>query len=498
MIQLKPKGITAHVTIMVAVGLLLCTTAKASAVPDWEFNITIPPYFTNYGLLTLRPNSSAPWGSVCSEGFTDESALAACRSVGFDKIDTASLGLMNEKDTRYNNTGPIYITNVKCIPSADKLTPQNCNYSTITNKCRHSQDVWVQCGKNPETHILDYKLVEDLSIGIAGDPRVGRMTVQTLVHWSHGDICSKGLSDVECTAACRTLGFNVTHAGRVAKYKFSTRYDMTDLKCPAENNGLKDCTYKLDPAHRFNMFNFLCGPLFLDCHERHPDKWKFRIEESGTPGKGRLEMRPDEDKSWGSVCSNMFNDNSAMIMCKAAGYTDVTSARAILNYSSVSKPTTETERPIYLTDVLCEENATSLSSCTMAFNATGFPSSSVCTNMTDVGIECSGTSPTIPKNTGGNGKPPAPKVPAIPKTPAAKPSSVPTSLPTEPTTTTPLRPPSGIFTAIVTGSPATFAAKLAQYMNISAASVELLSPVPTPTKSDSASSTITNLLCSVR
>eukprot|EP00758_Cryptobia_borreli_P017214 Tbor_TRINITY_DN6170_c0_g1::TRINITY_DN6170_c0_g1_i11::g.22309::m.22309 len=137
MIQLKPKGITAHVTIMVAVGLLLCTTAKASAVPDWEFNITIPPYFTNYGLLTLRPNSSAPWGSVCSEGFTDESALAACRSVGFDKIDTASLGLFNEKDTRYRNTGPIYITNVKCIPSADKLTPQNCNYSTMTDKCRH-------------------------------------------------------------------------------------------------------------------------------------------------------------------------------------------------------------------------------------------------------------------------------------------------------------------------------------------------------------------------
>eukprot|EP00758_Cryptobia_borreli_P013478 Tbor_TRINITY_DN5837_c1_g3::TRINITY_DN5837_c1_g3_i3::g.7332::m.7332 len=304
MIQWKPSKKPTSKTIVVAICLLFCTSVPAAAIglftavhasnteedakapppkapdnPGWEFKLTKLPYFTNYGMLEARPKKDAKWGLVCDTDFNEASSLAACRSVGFNNITTASIGTYYEKDKVIRDNVPLYMDKIQCDPkpSADKALLEHCKYTTDTSNCRFYHDVWLQCGKNQETHVFDFKLIPEPSIGINGESRVGRLTVQTVVGGPYKDVCGSDVDDVAATAACRTLRFDVTNARKIA-YKANTENPekilsvMNDLKCPANNSGLKDCTYKLNPENHWEPY---CkSPLLLDCRGPNPEAGK--------------------------------------------------------------------------------------------------------------------------------------------------------------------------------------------------------------------------------
>jgi deleted-in-malignant-brain-tumors protein 1 len=58
-----------------------------AAASVWEYRLADGPSSIS-GRLETRPNSSSPWGTICSLNFADADAFVACRALGFDLQST--------------------------------------------------------------------------------------------------------------------------------------------------------------------------------------------------------------------------------------------------------------------------------------------------------------------------------------------------------------------------------------------------------------------------
>ena len=79
------------------------------------------------------------WGTVCDDGWDDIDATVACRELGFFNGTT-----MQGAQFEYG-TGYIWLTQVGCSGSENKLS--HCMHSGAghVGNCSHSQDVGIQC-----------------------------------------------------------------------------------------------------------------------------------------------------------------------------------------------------------------------------------------------------------------------------------------------------------------------------------------------------------------
>jgi hypothetical protein len=90
------------------------------------------------GRLEVSRDNAATWGTVCDDGFSDESARVVCRSMGF------STGSMIANVDTVDGTGEIHIDDLIC--NAESRTIFDCRVTPVGNdNCSHSEDVGVSC-----------------------------------------------------------------------------------------------------------------------------------------------------------------------------------------------------------------------------------------------------------------------------------------------------------------------------------------------------------------
>lgn len=97
---------------------------------------------------------------------------------------------------------------------------------------------------------------------------------------------------------------------------------------------------------------------------------------------GRLEVKPDDSSSWGTICDDGFTDTEADLVCKHMGYD---SGVMLSNFYTVDGDQAQT---IALDEVSCPTYATSIDSCT-------YQTTHDCTHDEDVGVSCIKSSPTF-------------------------------------------------------------------------------------------------------
>lgn len=84
------------------------------------------------------------WGSVCDDGFTDESAKVFCRSLGLPFTDAKAISEYGG-ETGHQGHGNITMDNVECSGYEYNLT--ECSWTSEHN-CGHKEDVGVVCQGN--------------------------------------------------------------------------------------------------------------------------------------------------------------------------------------------------------------------------------------------------------------------------------------------------------------------------------------------------------------
>eukprot|EP00672_Neobodo_designis_P007400 CAMPEP_0174878268 /NCGR_PEP_ID=MMETSP1114-20130205/82669_1 /TAXON_ID=312471 /ORGANISM="Neobodo designis, Strain CCAP 1951/1" /LENGTH=2450 /DNA_ID=CAMNT_0016113655 /DNA_START=284 /DNA_END=7636 /DNA_ORIENTATION=- len=365
--------------------------ALRSELQTWQARLTGAPN-TTAGRLEVRPNSTAAWGTVCSNMFDARAADAACRQLGLWEPGTTAAAMTGASAPWGTTEGPIYMTDVAC-GGLDTLFACDFNghIASIERTCTHLSDVRLQClppttmpptttaGPTVPATTPPWSFV--LTPGSLGYlPRRGLLqTRQGGGAW--GSVCSTAFDPADAVVGCRSLGFaanaSTAHAWPVhqqlgssnatsSPFSFNSAVVgpmlLEGLRCSGDEGTLDACARDTGTGSSCTSDR----AVLIDCNA-----WQAELRngyDSPELRTGRLFVRPNASAPWGTVChSNIAADLSDAPLA-AVACAMVSGGRQVLSASFADPaapfvPTPNGSVPVYMAGPVCPTTATTLAAC---------------------------------------------------------------------------------------------------------------------------------------
>nr|XP_055046309.1 scavenger receptor cysteine-rich type 1 protein M130-like [Misgurnus anguillicaudatus] len=294
------------------------------------------------------------WGSVCDECMNMRAANVLCRELNCG-IAVSVVGV----DWFGEGSGEIWADVFDCQGNETKLS--ECSISSWSRaESSHKQDVGVICSNSSLS-------LHDGRVRLSGE-RECEGEVEVYIHQVWRRVLLDSWSLTESSVVCRQLG-----CGSVLNFTNSSSssdehsYEcVMGFQCSGTEDHLRNCsspqTLKCSPRQQ----------LSITCNSQR----SIRLVGSGGDCAGRLEVF--HKGSWGTVCDDFWDIKDAHVVCRQL------QCGVALSNQPVPAWFGPGSGPIWLDDVNCEGNETSLWSC----------SSRVwgdhdCKHKEDVGVVCS-------------------------------------------------------------------------------------------------------------
>ncbi|KAI8522161.1 scavenger receptor [Branchiostoma belcheri] len=146
-------------------------------------------------------------------------------------------------------------------------------------------------------------------------PNEGLVEVRPADSWTWGGVCAKHFDLRNADVVCRMLGyiwandFGPSLDGQGPAY-------MADLRCNGNESSLFNCSYAGWGSHDCGEDE---GYVDVFCDPR-----RIRLSGGSGSNEGRVEVRPEDSMTWGTVCHNRFNMDDADVVCRMLGYPNAT------------------------------------------------------------------------------------------------------------------------------------------------------------------------------
>ncbi|XP_060587613.1 deleted in malignant brain tumors 1 protein-like, partial [Ruditapes philippinarum] len=286
------------------------------------------------------------WGTVCDDGFDTLSANVVCKMLHYPRSNIFVFG------AAYFGAGSlqIYIDDINCKGTETSLS--ECPHlGWRKHSCDHNDDVSMSCAP--------VRLVN------GSTQYEGRLEVWHDGSW--GTVCDDEFDALSASVVCRMLNYQQTNSLVFKSAYFGAGtlpIHLDDVKCTGTETILSQCQHKGWGKHN-------CGhndDVGISCVP-------VRLVNGSDQYEGRLEVW--HEGSWGTVCDDAFDMQSATIVCKMLHYQMTNPIVFKSAYYGAGA------LPIYLDDVNCTGTETSLSQC--QHNGWGTHN---CDHDKDVGVSC--------------------------------------------------------------------------------------------------------------
>ncbi|KAI8496818.1 scavenger receptor [Branchiostoma belcheri] len=242
-----------------------------------------------------------------------------------------------------------------------QFNPEKCYIMHITNKRTPHATSYQFCGQALATTKIHPYLGVTLTSGLKRirlvehgrwphGPNEGRVEVRPVGSWTWGIVCAKHFDLRDADVVCRMLGYIWANSFSSFSYDGRRLAYMADLRCDGNESSLFNCSYAGWGSHDCEDGKYarvVCDPS------------RIRLIGGSGPNEGRVEVRPEDSMNWGTVCHNRFNMDDADVVCRMLGYPN---AIQVQNDAYFGQGT----GPIYMDDLRCDGNETSLFSCSYA------------------------------------------------------------------------------------------------------------------------------------
>ncbi|KAJ8034630.1 hypothetical protein HOLleu_21547 [Holothuria leucospilota] len=276
------------------------------------------------------------WRSVCSDGWDLQEAGMVCRHLGYHT--TVAVFVLPFSHDSYEI---IWMENFQC--NGSEMSLSECRQIPI-QKYYCSRAAGVVCDVDAENSVQDIRLVD----GYWNSS--GRVEVLIGEMWR--SVCSDGWDLQEAGMVCRHLGYHTTVDVLVLPF-FHDSYEiiwMEKFQCNGSEMSLSECRHiPIQTYHCSRAAGVVCdGKNKLSFYK------DVRIAEGYSTSSGRIEVMIDG--RWGGVCTDGWNLADARVVCRQLGYqTTIAISVSDDEYGSV-----------WVNDVHCRGNETSLSECKQA------------------------------------------------------------------------------------------------------------------------------------
>ncbi|XP_073669187.1 scavenger receptor cysteine-rich type 1 protein M130-like [Paramisgurnus dabryanus] len=299
------------------------------------------------------------WGSVCDECMNMRAANVLCRELNCG-IAVSVVGV----DWFGEGSGEIWADVFDCQGNETKLS--ECSISSWSRaESSHKQDVGVICSNSSLS-------LHDGQVRLSGEREC---EVEVYIHQVWRRVLLDSWSLTESSVVCRQLG-----CGSVLNFTNSSSssdehsYEcVMGFQCSGTEDHLRNCS----SPQTLNCS--ATQQLAITCHSQR----SIRLVGSGGDCAGRLEVF--HKGSWGTVCDDSWDIKDAHVVCRQL------QCGVALSNQPVPAWFGPGSGPIWLDDVNCEGNETSLWSCSS--RVWGHHD---CNHKEDVGVVCSGKQCTAP------------------------------------------------------------------------------------------------------
>jgi len=326
------------------------------------------------------------WGTICDDHWDIKDAAVVCRMLGFPYAWTA----LSFGENGVVGTGPIWLDDVACTGNENSLT--ECRHSGwLVHNCDHMEDAGVYCSNSsrpdgyPVSAVNDSNKIEQpTSVQVrlvnGSSDREGRVEVFYKGEW--GTVCDDDFDIQDAHVICRMMGFpgavSALVEGRFGAGNNSQEIVLDDLWCRGHETSLVSCISRRwgssDCGHEEDA-GVVCSPT-------------VRLSD-GDPHFGRVEIY--HSGTWGTVCDDHWDIKDATVVCRMLGFRYAWTALSFAVYSYMVSPDNPDlyigRGPIWLDDVACAGNESSLTTC----NHRGWLVHN-CDHLEDAGVAC-GDSP---------------------------------------------------------------------------------------------------------
>ncbi|XP_025076892.1 scavenger receptor cysteine-rich type 1 protein M160-like [Pomacea canaliculata] len=245
------------------------------------------------------------WTLICDEDFNANSAVTACRSLGFPHGLHVRGGVFGRVDA------PIGITHVRC--TGRELSLLDCTYN-VTTSCSSMSYASVVCSREPFVETgAKVRIVEDT----LGEPHHGLIDVQMERVW--GAVCAAGFGVTEATVACKELGFagGVPYTAHLPDRNRKPIL-MSDVKCRGDEKSLFNCQHTTTSTT--SWCDYYAPRASVLCYN-DTNGISYRLVGDTDPSRGRVEMQ--YGGVWGSVCVQDVVSRAGGPACRSLGYGEV-------------------------------------------------------------------------------------------------------------------------------------------------------------------------------
>ncbi|XP_071057276.1 uncharacterized protein [Onthophagus taurus] len=339
-----------------------------------------------------------------------------CKSFNYRKND----GMCFILDTNLGETGSLFI-----LPNYDYYEYKNFSmdcaekFICSNRKCieKHKMcDGKFDCVDKEDEKNCDREKI-GYSIQLIGSNKTNEGAVHVKAFNKVGFVCDDQFGLKDADVVCKEIGFE--GALEIKSNGFYTipdeykddGYLMDDVQCSGNETSLKDCDFngwgnhncrakeivgvvcksseefdcpldkwKCETSKECIPLDFLCDNVD-DCSDNSDEAAQYcespteiRLSNGNRPSQGRLEIK--YHGTWGTVCDDDFNDDAAKVVCRYLGF----KGSATSHKNGVYGPG---KGPIWLDQVFCQGNETTLQECDRwdwgKHN---------CDHSEDVGIDC--------------------------------------------------------------------------------------------------------------
>uniref|UniRef100_A0A8C4TEP6 SRCR domain-containing protein n=1 Tax=Erpetoichthys calabaricus TaxID=27687 RepID=A0A8C4TEP6_ERPCA len=286
------------------------------------------------------------WKSICEANFNQMAAEVVCRELDCGVPKKYQGGMFGQ------GSGTVWEKKIQCRESEKKIF--DCSSpNSAAGRCTKRNDVGLVCVR---------KLVNGSDSECSG-----RVELYYDRRW--GTVCDRYWDLQDASVLCNQIGCGYAieapgqarfgeGKGEIWRDNLHCEGDETDLtKCPALDYGREECTHKNDAGvvcsseYLFNWFLVTILPSYF-CF---PDHLDLRLTNGTSVCDGRLEIF--YNGSWGTVCDDSWDLPDANVVCRQLQCEAAVEAITPVSYGPGSGH-------IWLDDVHCQGNESSLSICT--------------------------------------------------------------------------------------------------------------------------------------